>query len=142
MLSTSSLTEEQLSSLHAMKHPQALSCHLYAILDEIEKTRKYAVTLTKEEFIENDIIHEATLYRLTTIGNLLYQLSLDLTPDQKKKIRWVTSFDYRTLLTSYWTVDLERVYTLVAETNELSDLQQQIATFIQSDAAAGKRILQ
>ncbi|MGB5633055.1 MAG: hypothetical protein WBM44_20400 [Waterburya sp.] len=80
------------------------------------------------------------MYRLTTIGNLLHQLSLDFIPDQK--IRSVTSFDYRTLLTSYWTVDLERVYTLVAETNELSDLQQQIATLIQSGAAAGKRALQ
>lgn len=117
-----------------MKHQQSVRCHLHATLVEIKRVRSYAVQVTKEEFTENDIIHEATLYRLTTIGRLIRQISSDLNTTNQK-IHWVTSFDYHTLLTSYWTVDLGQVYTLIAETNELSHLEQQITTLIQSNSA-------
>lgn len=92
------------------------------ILDAIQKI-EFHTNLGRDEFLNNETIQDATLYRMQTIGEAVNQL-----PEKIKtrypEIPWRDIVDFRNLLAHrYWRIDLSTVWGILQPHGDLSALK-------------------
>ena len=99
------------------------------ILDAIQRIESYTI-LGKDEFLNNRIVQDATLFRLQTIGEAANQL-----PEEMKvrypEIPWRDIVDLRNLLAHrYWRIDLSVVWAILESDGDLTALKTVVQKLI------------
>ncbi len=92
------------------------------ILEAIERVESYTAS-GKDEFLSNQTVQDATLYRLQTIGEAANQLPEEIT-EKYPEIPWRDIVDFRNLLAHrYWRIDLNVVWAILEPESELAKLK-------------------
>ncbi len=92
------------------------------ILEAIERVESYTAS-GKDEFLSNQTVQDATLYRLQTIGEAANQLPEEIT-GKYLEIPWRDIVDFRNLLAHrYWRIDLNVVWAILEPEGELAKLK-------------------
>lgn len=105
-----------------MAKKRSLLLFLEDILSAIDLIETYS-SQGKAEFLKNQIVQDATLFRLQTIGEAVNQL-----PEEIKlrypEIPWRDIVDFRNLLAHrYWRIDLNTIWTILQPNGELTALK-------------------
>lgn len=77
----------------------------------------------KNEFLNNRIVQDATLFRLQTIGEAVNQLPEEIKAEYPE-IPWRDIVDFRNLLAHrYWRIDLSTVWAILQPNGDLAALK-------------------
>ena len=105
--------------------------YLQDIIEAANAIEKFITNVSEENFVADELLQSAVLYKLTIVGEAAVRVSTEL-KNRHPDIKWKQIVGFRNIVVhAYFSVNWKTVWT--AATEDVVTLKQQIQEILQTD---------